>query len=92
MSGGWDAAVERAALGTYCHFKGAHPLTEKRWTEDGEWVRDEHRKLARAALTAAVGPGGLILEVEDVATLRTVIDNLNDVIARRLTCGPGPLD
>lgn len=69
MSAGWDAAVERGALGVYRHFKGAHPLTDERWIEDGEWVRDEHRKLARAALTAAVGPGGRILEAADVAAL-----------------------
>lgn len=64
MSAGWDAAVERAAKADWD--PGA-------WADLHGYQREAHRHDARAALTAAVGPGGLLLSAEDVADLQAVI-------------------
>jgi len=81
VSAGWDAAVERLMGLVDDHAEAVERLTEQEHSYHSD--DDALRRLAKAtdsayvvlrdALTAAVGPGGLILEAEDVADLRTIL-------------------
>jgi len=82
VSAAWDAAVERGARAMYedrarrtlaannlARIDGM-PLRHVRWEHIDETVWLEQ---ARAALSAVVGAGGMILEAEDVAVLERVV-------------------
>ena len=85
MSAGWDAAVTRAARAFYDAFptvrstrrRGPEPQSFFDLPDHAQRTWKSH---ARAALTAAVGPGGLILETEDVAILRNIVNQLDDPV------------
>jgi len=80
VSAGWDAAVTRAARAFYDAFptvrstrrRGPEPQPYFDLPEHAQRTWQSH---ARAALTAAVGPGGLILEARDVSALWKVLDH-----------------